>query len=265
MRRLLGILLIVTMIASFGGCAKEASSTASPGASVAPPTDTPVPTTPPDNVDASSSAGSGNSDEVTVGDWTYYLDENDAVTADYGEDPPLCRRSKEGTVEDLGLRGFEFDIIGEYIYLDSNYPDLDDKGNQAWCTTRMSLDGSNKKRLEYGSMSARLVPEGAQKFYFTVAGDSAIYVSDFSCQSVAVLLIALPDASDLDNKLASERDMQLDIDEVSGGWITFAVTFLTPEGIQMYKGTYKMQDSGVGIEKIKGTYYDYQSMESELD
>ena len=137
--------------------------------------------------------------------------------------------------------------------------------NQMWYTTRMSLDGSNRRRLEYGSMSTRLILDGAQKFYFTVAGDSAVYVSDSSCENVKFLLITLPDESDLDKELGSDRDMQLDIDEVAGGWITFAVTFLTPEGIQMYKGTYKMSEDGASTEKISGTYYDYESLESELD
>ena len=265
MRRLLGILLIVIMIAAaLGGCAKEASSQTSLAGST-PLSGTPVPTTPPDIIEVSPSAGDANPDAVTVGDWTYYLDENDAVTADYGEDPPLCRKTEDGSAEDLGLRGFEFDIIGDYIYLDSTYPNLDESGNQTWYTTRMNLDGSDQRRLEYGSMSTRLIPEGAQKFYFTVAGDCAVYVSDFSCQNVTVLLIALPDASDLDRKLGTSRDMQLDIDEVAGGWITFAITFLTPEGIQMYKGTYKMSEDGASFEKIKGTYYDYESLESELD
>jgi|AGTN01.2.fsa_nt_gi hypothetical protein len=264
MRRLLWVLLAITLVAAaFGGCAKEASSDL-PSASASVSSGAPIPTTAPDAEAVSASPGNGGEGSVTVDGWTYYLNEEDAATINYGEDPTLRRKTEDGgSDEDLRTRGFAFDIIGDYIYLDSNYPNLDTNGNQTWYTTRMSLDGSEQRRLEYGSMSTRLVL--AQKFYFTVAGDSAIYVSDFACEDVAVLPIALPDVSDLDKKLASDREMQLDVDSVAGGWITFIVTFVTPEGIQMYKGTYKMAEDGSGAEKVSGTYYDYESLESELD
>jgi hypothetical protein len=260
-QRMMILLAAVLIAASAGGCAKETSG--SPSDSLSPiATGTPVPTTAPDIVEASASA-STDEDAITVNGWTYYLDEEDAATVNYGEDPPLHRKNEDGSDENMGLRGFGFDIIGEYIYLDASYSDLDENGNQTWYTTRVSLDGSSQRRLEYGSMSARVV--AAQKFYFTVAGDSAIYASDFSCENVAVLLIALPDESEFNTKLDSNREMQLDIDTVEGGWINFAITFITPEGIQMYKGNYKMSENGSGIEKISGTYYDYKSMQSDLD
>ena len=92
-----------------------------------------------------------------------------------------------------------------------------------------------------------------------------MYISDFACENVTVLLIALPDSSDHDRKLSSNRELQLDITSVESGWITFTATFLTPEGIQMYRGTYKISTDGTSIEKISGTYYDYQSAQNALD
>ena len=260
-------ILIALTAAMLAGCAKPAASQ-SAGVSATPDISaTPVPTTAPDVTKAPASAGSDEDlNQITLDGWIYYLDENDPVVTSYGEDAPLHRKSEDGgSDEDFGLRGFEFDIIGSYIYLDSNYPDLDENGNQAWYTTRMNLDGSNPRRLEYGSMSARLSPEGEQKFYFTTMGDRAVYASDFSCENVTAFVITLPDESDLSRKLPSSRELQMDINEIADGWVSFDVVFLTPEGIQMYKGTYKVKEDGTGTEKISGTYYDYQSLESELD
>jgi hypothetical protein len=129
----------------------------------------------------------------------------------------------------------------------------------------MGLDGTDQRRLEYGCMSTRFIPEGAQQFYFTIAGDSTVYVSDFAAENVKALPIALPDTDELNRKLASGREMQLDIDGVADGEVTIIVIFATSEGIQMYKGTYLVAEDGSGTEKVSGTYYDYQSMQSELD
>ena len=262
--RLLMLLISITLVAGLlMGCAAPASS--QPSASLA-PSGMPIPTTPPDMEEASAPTADLDEDQFTVGGWVYYLDETDAATVDYGEDPPLHRKSEDGTSDEkLGLRGFTFDVIGEYLYLDSNYADLDENGTQTWYTTRMSLDGSGQRRLEYGSMSVRLIPEGEQKFYFTTLGDCAVYTTDFACENVTPIIFVLPDQSDLDTKLDADREMQLDINEVVDGWISFDVTFITNEGIQMYKGTYKIKEDGTGIEKVSGTYYDYKSLESELD
>lgn len=262
---LISLIITVWTVSVLAGCADPASSSASPLPSASPSaTSEPIPTTPPDTVGVPES--DGDSDQVTADGWTYYLDENDAAALNYGEDPPLHRKSADGSSdEDLGLRGFHFDIIGEYIYVDSSYADLDENGNQVWYTTRMNKDGSDQRRLEYGGMSARLVPEGEEKFYFTAAGESAVFVSDYACENVTALAAALPDESELADKLGPGRDRQLDISEIAEGTISLEVTFLTTEGIQMYKGSYKMAADGTGIEKIKGTYYDYQSLESELD
>jgi len=268
MKKILSILIILAMAtAMLAGCADPASASVSAEMTPTPtPFGTPVPTTAPDVVPATPTPDDGISGAVSLNGWLYYLNEADAITAEYGEDPPLCRKNEETeSVEDMGLRGFQFDIIGSYLYLDSNYPDLDENGNQTWFTTRMSLDGTGQRRLEYRSMSERLIPEGANQFYFTVAGDSAVYISDFSCESITVLMITLPDSSDLNRKLGSKKELQLDISGVEGGWITFAVTYITPEGIQMYKGTYKISTNGATVEKISGTYYDYQTIQNALD
>ena len=265
MKKYLIIGLAVLLIAAIvGGCgdakptSASASTTPSPAATVEP-----VATTAPD-VTATPANDEGQN-TVSADGWTYYLNEEDAVAVNYGEDPPLLRKNSTGSDEDLDIRGFGFDIIGDYIYVDSNYPDLDENGNQIWYTTRMSLDGSEKRRLEYSSMSARVIPEGEQKFYFTTARESAVFVSDFSGENVTPLIVALPDMSELDQKLSSSKEMQMDINEIKDGSIGFDVTFLTAEGIQMYKGTYKMAEDGSGIEKVSGTYYDYKSLESDLD
>lgn len=252
------------MAAALLGCAKAASGQSGAPVSAGASGD-PIPTTPPD-FEPSPTPGDAALGGITVDGWTYYLDESDAAAVNYGEDPPLRRKSADGAGDEaLGIRGFNFDVIGGYLYLDSKYPVLDTDGTQAWYTTRISLGGFEQKRLEYGSMSARLVPEGAQKFYFTVAGDLAVYVSDAACESVNVLLITLPDQSELDRKLDANRDMLLDIDSVENGKITFVITFTTPEGIQMYKGTYTMSEADSSVEKVSGTYYDYKSLTSELD
>lgn len=261
MYMLLALLLAAVMLTA---CADKPVS--APEATPEPtPTPEPIATTPPDTTAAPGQPGDENVSEVTMGDWTYYLDESNAIVTDYGEDPPLCRKKADGTAADLGARGFGFDIIGDYIYLDSNYPYLDESGNQTWHTTRMALDGSGQRRLEYGSMSERLIPEGSDKFYFTTAREAAIFVSDFACENVTALPVTLPDQKDLDKKLGSSRELQLDISEITGGRISFSVIYVTPQGIQMYKGSYSMALDGTDIKKKDGTYYDYESLESELD
>ncbi len=258
---LLALLLLSALLAACGD--KPVSA---PEATPVPtPTPVPVATTPPDEPIVSEQSGDENLSEVVAGDWTYYLDENSTIVADYGEDPPLHRKKADGTDEDLGIRGFGFSVIGDYIYLDASYPYLDEGGNQAWHTTRMAMDGSGQRPLEYGSMSERLIPEGGDKFYFTTAHETAIFVSDFACENVTALAVTLPDQSELDKKLDSGRELQLDISEITGGRISFSVVFVTPEGIQMYKGTYSMAMDGSDIKKKDGTYYDYEALESELD
>lgn len=260
-RHLTWILCIGLALAlALSGCAKPADSASVTGM---PPAETPapIPTTAPDVTNAPTDEEEG---AVSAGGWTYYLDEDEIAVTDYGEDPRLHRKNDSGD-EDLGIRGFAFDIIGDYLYVDSRYPDLDDKGNQAWYTTRMGLDGSDKRRLEYASMSARLMDEDGQRFYFTTAGECAVFVADLACENVTPLIVMLPDADELNNKLDANRELQLDIDSIEGGKFKLGVTFLTPDGIQMYKGTYTMSLDGSAIEKKNGTYYDYESLESILD
>jgi len=258
---LLTLLLLIALLAACGDKPVSAPD-ATPALT---PTPIPVATTPPDVTTPPDQSGDENSSEVVSGDWTYYLDESNAIVADYGEDPPLHRKKVDGTDEDLGARGFAFDIIGDYIYLDASYPYLDENGNQTWHTTRMALDGAGKRRLEYGSISERLIAEGGDKFYFTTAHEAVVFVSDFACENVTALTVTLPDQSEIDNKLDSDREMQMDISEIAGGRISLSVVFVTPEGIQMYKGSYSMEMDGSDIKKKDGTYYDYESLESELD
>jgi hypothetical protein len=251
--------MALALLLALAGCAKPADSAAvsgTPLVSVAP-----IATTPPD---VTAAPADEDEDAVVADGWTYYLDEEEDAVVNYGEDPRLHRKNDTGD-EDLGIRGFAFGIIGNYLYLDSNYPDLDENGNQAWYTTRMALDGSGKRRLEYSSMSARLMAGDGQQFYFTTAGECAVFVADLSCENVTALIVTLPDMDELNKKLDANRDLQLDIDAIEDGAFTLGVTFLTPDGIQMYKGTYSMTLDGSKIEKKSGTYYDYESLESELD
>jgi hypothetical protein len=275
MKKLLIIMLVLMLWAALlGGCASPSfySSTASaPSASsssiASAPSSSSIPTTLPDTpVEASASPGDQDDESkfITYNGWTYYLDENDAVVADYGEDPPLHMKKTDNSSDlNLGIRGFDFDITGNYIYVDSNDPDLVANGPRTWSTTRLNLDGSGKKELEYGSMSVRLVPEGEQYFYFTTMGDSAIYISDFSCENVTTLAVNLPDKSQIDGNLSNDKALQLDINDVTNGWIDFDATFSSREGVELYSGSYKITADGKTIEKIKGTYFNYDSQENE--
>jgi hypothetical protein len=254
------MLALVLSTALLGGCSSPASSISSASAA---PSSTPVPTTQPDETPAGGTADGElgeDSNAITHGEWVYYLDVNDPVVVDFNEDPPVAMQKADGSgSEQLGIRGFQFDVIGDYLYVDSNDPDLDANGAQTWYTTRVTLDGSEKKVLEYASMSARLSPEGEQKFYFTTKGDSAIYISDFSCENVETLMVNLPDKSELDGKLDAEKVLQLDINSVENGTIDFDATFSSSDGLALYDGNYKMSADGKTVEKVKGTYFSYSS------
>ena len=271
MKKILMIMLVIMFSAVFlGGCNGTSSSTTPlSSSSLVIPSSSLIPITSPDMspADVSASPDEGQDDEakaITYNGWIYYLDVNDPVVVDYNEDPPMHMKKIDGSSDQqLGIRGFEFDIIGNYIYVDSNDPDLDENGTQTWSTTRMNLDGSDKKKLEYGSMSARLIPQGEQEFYFTTMGDGAIYISDFSCENVTTLIIDLPDKSELDKKLGTDKVLQLGINEITNGSINFDVTFSTEDGIELFSGSYKITADGKTIEKSKGTYFSYGSQENE--
>lgn len=245
--------------ALLAACANTAAS--SVGSAGASPSSTPVPTTPPDETAPAANGDLGeDSGAITYNGWVYYLDVNDPVVVDFNEDPPVHMRKEDGSGDQpLGIRGFQFDVIGDYIYVDSNDPDLDAGGAQTWSTTRMNLDGTGMKKLEYGSMSKRLVPEGDSSFYFTTRGDSAIYVSDFACENVQTLAVNLPDKAEIDGKLGAEKVLLLDISDITDGKINFSVTFSNADGIQLYSGSYSITADGATTQKIKGTYYNYSS------
>ncbi len=263
------VFMVIVAVAVFAaGCSKDESSSdgpgTSPGASVL-PSRTPVATTElietdePDPVEEEEDYMS-----VTFDGWIYYLDVNDPVVVEYSEDPPLHRKMEDESSDiSLDIRGFNYDIIGDYIYIDSNDVDLEETGIQTWSTTRMNLDGTNKARLEYGNMSARLVQEKEQKFYFTTMGDLAIYVSDYSCKNVVTLNINLPDKSELDEKLGTGNVLQLTIGSIANNLIEFDVAISAENGTILYSGSYKTSTAGTSTEKISGTYYEYGSQENE--
>jgi hypothetical protein len=244
--------------AIFAGCAAPVSSAASEA-----PSATPVRTTPPDETPAGNSLSAElgeDSNAITHDGWIYYLDINDPVVTDFNEDPPVRMRNTDGSEDkQLGIRGFQFDVIGDYIYVDSNDHDIDAGGAQTWSTTRLNFDGTDMMRLEYGSMSKRLVPEGEQKFYFTTMGDSAVYISDFACENVETLIVNLPDKAEIDSKLGAEKTLQLNISEVTSAAINFDATFSNADGVQVYSGEYSITKDGAAVQKIKGTYYSYSS------
>ena len=253
--------VLIVFSALFGGCSNKTSSSSVEGDDAALHLNTPVPTTPPDTTDTISDLDE-DAMAVAYNDWTYYLDVDDNGVEAYSEDPPLHRRNADDSVdENLGIRGFNFDIISDFIYVDSNDVVLDESAIQTWSTTRMSLDGSETKKLEYGSMSARLIPEGEDKFYFTTLGDCAVYISDFSCENVDTLTLKLPDQSELDEKLGSDLLMQLDISSISDGDIHFDLTISADDGTILYSGSYKSTVDGSATENIEGTYYEYISQE----
>lgn len=266
------VLIIIFSTAFAAGCSSKVSSTAavtgtaglSSSSQTSSPSATPIPTTAPEPTPSTTSLDvDDDSKATTYNGWIYYLDINDPIATNFSEDPPLHMKKTDNTGDtELGIRGFNFDIIGNYLYVDSNDPDVDENGNQTWSTTRVSLDGSEKKRLEYGSMSERLVSQGDQKFYFTTMGDSAVYVSDFACENVTTLAVNLPDQSDLDRKLDKNKTLQMDISDATNGVITFTASYLSQNGTQLYNGTYKINTDGSSIQKVKGTYY-YYSQEND--
>lgn len=261
------LLVIIAATGLFIGCAKnaESSDAAQETTALPSPAKTPIATTQPDITPEPDPVQEEEDYMATIHEgWIYYLDVNDPVVIEYSEDP-LLHKKLEDESEDVSLdiRGFNFNIIGDYIYIDSNDLDLDETGIQTWGTTRMNLDGSGRRKLEYGSMSARMIPEGEQKFYFTTLGDSAIYVSDFSCENVQTLTINLPDKADLDNKLGTANVLQLSITDIADGKITFDVTISAEDGTILYGGSYNTTIVGTSTEKLSGTYYEYGSQENE--
>ena len=262
------IVIIVTVAVFAAGCSKSESSSEEPGTSPdvsLTPSRTPIATTEPTETDEPDTVEEEEDYmSVTFGGWIYYLDVNDPVVVEYSEDPPLHRKTEDENAEvSLDIRGFNYDIIGDYIYIDSNDVDFDETSIQTWSTTRMNLDGTNKKRLEYGNMSARLVQENEQKFYFTTLGDLAVYVSDYSCENVVTLNINLPDKSELDEKLGTDNVLQMTISSIANSFIEFDVSISAQNGTILYGGTYKTSTAGTSTEKISGTYYEYGSQENE--
>jgi hypothetical protein len=265
MKKLLIIIMILILFGTIGsGCAAQASSSdvvsalpsSSASASLTPSVSlTPIPTTPPDVTPEAVSAGDAEDEDtksVTLNGNVYYLDIKDPVAADYNEDPPLHVKKTDGSGDNgLGIRGFQFNIIGNYIYIDSNDPDLSAAGTQTWSTFRVKLDGSEKRELEYGCMS-RFIPQGEQKFYFTTLGDSALYVSDLSCENVTVLTVDLPNKNTL-GKLDTNKILQIDITGVASGVINFDAVYLSTNGTMLYSGSYTINVDGTNIALVKNT------------
>ena len=263
------VLMVIAAVAVFAaGCSKSESASedlgTSPGVSVS-TSNTPIATTEPTETDEPDQVEEEEDYmSVTHEGWIYYLNVNDPVVVEYSEDPPLHRKMEDESSDvSLDIRGFNYDIIGDYIYVDSNDVDLEETGIQTWSTTRMNLDGTNKKRLEYGNMSARLMQENEQKFYFTTLGDLAVYVSDYPCENVVTLNINLPDKSELDEKLGTDNVLQLTISSIANSLIEFDVTISAENGTILYGGSYKTSTAGTSTEKISGTYYEYGSQENE--
>lgn len=266
MKKLIGILMILSLSAMLLSGCNAAAVSASASASAAPSAE-PIATTPPDAAPTPEPASAELDEDampVTLNGLVYYLNIKDPAVTDFNEDPPLCVMKEDGSEnQDLGIRGFQFSIIGDYIYVDSNAADLDSNGTQTWGTTRLNLDGSGKVKLEFASMSVRAVPEGEQSFYFTTMGDSAIYASDFACENVKVLTVTLPDKSELDGRIGTNNVLQLTINKIENATINFDATFSTADGLAKYNGNYNMSEDGQKIDKVKGTYYSYGSQENE--
>ncbi len=261
------ILTAVICLWALTGCAGPASSevTGTPLPTPIPtPVPTPVPTTAPEPTPQPTLVTESMDDDMQpllYNGWIYYLDINDPVVTSYNEDPPLRMKKEDGSGEaQLGIRGFHYDIIGDYVYVDSNDPDADENGTQTWSTARLNPDGSGKVRLEYRSMSLRFIPEGSDRFYFTTLGDCAVYVSDLACENVRTLLITLPDKGEIERKLGSGKVMQLNLTGLADGGITFDVSVSAADGTLLYKGGYKTTMDGVTTEKTdKGEFYKYSA------
>ena len=155
MRIMMAIMVVMVVTVSAAGCSKNESSSEEPDTSQdvsLTPSRTPIATTEPTETDEPDPVEEEEDYmSVTHDGWIYYLDVNDPVVVEYSEDPQLHRKTEDESEDiNLDIRGFNYDIIGDYIYIDSNDVDLDETGIQTWSTTRMNLDGTNKRRLEYG-------------------------------------------------------------------------------------------------------------------
>lgn len=259
MKKLLAILVAgLIAVVLMAGCSAPASAKATPA-----PTDTAseaISATPTDDTDAQDPE-----DEMQVaGDWQYYLQSNDPVTADTGEPPPLHRQKLDGSNDtDLGIRGDDFEIFGNYIYLDVIEQSDDETQPTFISTTRLNLDGSNAKKLEYSDME-RFVPEGGQTMYFTTGGDSVIYVSDLACEEVKTIPITLPDQKELQSKLGTDYITQIDIIEMEkdatgtkDNAIQYNVTLKkSDQSADLYYGIYTTTLDGKTTTKGEGNYVD---------
>jgi hypothetical protein len=259
MKKLMTIVLaVLTAAVLLAGCSTPASSAATP-TPLASDTAT-VSAAPGDSAAPADTAIEDDSDgdigkKITIGDTSYYLDLNDPSVTDNNEDPPLHMVKTDGSNDkNLNIQGFDFDIYGNYIYLDQTDPNLNEDGNTTWSTVRLNLDGTGMKKLEYGNMASRYLPDGSQTFYFTTEGDSAIYTSDLACENVQAHTITFPDKKDLDTKLGTEYVTSITGITIENNQLKYDVTLQTVAGMDLYYGTYRTSLDFATTTKDVGNY-----------
>ncbi|MHB1485563.1 MAG: hypothetical protein ACYCYI_13015 [Saccharofermentanales bacterium] len=186
---------------------------------------------------------------IMIGEWLYYLDLNHPIES--GEEPLYdIHRIKPDGKDDFNLKisCFRFDIVGNYIYLDTDvtYGDF-----MHWLTYRYNIDGTGKKELEYGDMMR--YTDGRQ-IYFAEMWDNTIYVADAACNVLEKIKVILPDEQTLRKTLGGRYDLVwISITDREGDWLTFDYTIGDPGG-RYYDGYYRLNLKSKKIEKFSGEY-----------
>ncbi|MDP2891830.1 MAG: DUF5050 domain-containing protein [Bacillota bacterium] len=202
--------------------------------------------------------------DTLVGEWIYYLDENDPAQVNGSEQYPLHRAKRDGSEdEDLKVTGILFTVAGDYIYLNIN--EQEEGIFPQWETLRVSLDGKEVERIDY-SNTTRFSSAGEDAMYFSCFNDSTIYKSDAACENVIPLKVVLTDKEAITDKLGENTVLSIIIGDADSEWIGFGCTVSsTTTGEDLYTGGYRISQDGKTVDKTDdGEYFvDMDMMDEE--
>lgn len=198
------------------------------------------------------------------GDWIYYLgdielplDPDEEMTQESLYE--IHRKKPDGkSVQNLHIPAFDFDIIGQYIYADTNlvWGDF-----PYWDTYRYNLDGSKKTEIKYYNMERYY---DGTNIYFSDRSDN-VFVADEACNKVSEIKIYLPDEAQVKKDLIAKLNIfDSDFEFKSVRIVTkvqnhlffeFGLTSTSPFPYY-YHGYYKINLEDKKIEKVtRGNYY----------